>query len=312
MLGVVRLFSGGGAAVATKSTPIGAAALGLTYNATAADLVPQGDWRCVITNESPIGTSFTTEIISVSGFPVLTASFDITLLNAILLAATVLAAVCVRLQSSSDNSDQSVVSWSIPIADLIGGSVEARFNVANPSDKIGGVIDATWQLLDLNLNPSFTSITVESNPLAVVVTLQFGTTASGALLKSNTFAVPDLEIDAFAITVTVGFDGTVVPKCNASVHGTLAGIDLDESSTVEGKVESAINSKLAGFGVTPALIQGILDRFFINLMRLNSAAGVPGVANVTGYSVQGDSLVVSYYVRPASSETPPVSLTANA
>ena len=314
VLGSVEIVTASGAAVAWKSAPIGAVALGLTYDATAADLVAQGNWTCRITNFSPISTSFTTTITSVSGFPVRTASFDVSLLNAILLEATALAAVCVRLQSSSDNSDQSVVSWSIPVANLIGGSVEARFNVADPTDAIIAIGDhkifnASWRLLNLNSNPSFTSIAVQSNPLAMVATLEFD--ATGALLNSNTTGVPDLNLGAFAITIAVGFDGRVTPACSASASVSVAGFTIDESSTVESNVAAAITGKLNGLSVSPVDIRGILDRFFISLMRLNgqiavprSVATVPGVANVTGYAVQGDSLVVTYYLTPATSTLP--------
>ena len=322
VLGLVEIVTASGAAVASKSAPIGAVALGLTYDATATDLAAQGNWTCRITNSSPISTSFTTTITSVSDFPVQTASFDISLLNAILPEATALAAVCVRLQSSNDNSDQSVVSWSIPVANLTGGSVETRFNVADPTDALIAIgdhkiLNASWRLLNLNSNPSFTSIAVQSNPLALVATLQFYT--NGALLKSNTTGVPDINLGAFAITVTVGFDGTVTPACNASASVSVAGVTIDESSTVESNVAAAITSKLNALSVSPADIRGIVDRSFIKLMRLNgqipvprSVATVPGVANVTGYAVQGDSLVVTYYLTPAPGSTSPVIATVNA
>jgi hypothetical protein len=83
----------------------------------------------LIFNGSLISTVFTTEITSVSDLLLKTASLDIPFLNTVLSEAAATAAVRVHLESSSDGSAQSVASWSVAVANLIGGTIESRFNI---------------------------------------------------------------------------------------------------------------------------------------------------------------------------------------
>ena len=254
-------------------------------------------------NGSLINTVFTTEITSVSDLPLKTASFDMPFLNTVLSEASATAALRVHLESSSDGSLQSVASWSVAVADLIGGSIETRFNVKDPSKTLvnidGHTIDTTFRLLGLNSQPGFPVVALLSNPLSLVLTLPFNT--EGALLKANDFAVPDINIDSFQISATVNFDGTIVPECD--VTAILRFNSTDVSGDVKSNVESAINSELSARGLTPAVVRQALESFFVRLMRLSgmiSVRNVPkfGQAHIQGYSVSGNSLIVSYYQVP--------------
>ena len=72
--------------------------------------------------------------------------------------AAATAAVRVHLESSSDGSAQSVASWSVAVADLVGGTIETRFNIKDPSKTLvnvdGHTIDTTFHLLGLNSDPA--------------------------------------------------------------------------------------------------------------------------------------------------------------
>ena len=117
---------GGGAPAATASAKIGSTSLGLKYTTTAADLAAPGDWICRIFNASLVSPVFTTKITSsahppVIVYPIKSASFDIPLLGTLLQEVVETAAVRIHLEASGDGSNQSVASWSVPIANLIGG-----------------------------------------------------------------------------------------------------------------------------------------------------------------------------------------------
>jgi hypothetical protein len=218
----------------------------------------------------------------VSDTPLQTASFDLTLLNLILGEAVETAAACVHLESSGDQSEQSVISWSVPVADLIGGSVETRLHIDDVSKD-----DATFRLL--GLDSDVITVTLNSAPLNLVGVALFDTTI--AVLK-NIGGLPlgDIHFQFFAITVTVGFDGSIAATCAV------------EASNDSGDIQSAVESKLSSLiqqkGLTPTKVRQVLDSFFIQLMRLNpSATTTPtGYAQIQQYSVQNNSLVVTYDV----------------
>ncbi len=115
----------------------------------------------------------------------------------------------------------------------------------------------------------------------------------------------NIDFQSFAITATVGFDGSIAATCNA--QATYRALNLDVSSDVESQVNATLASKIQEYGLTSAKIRSILDIFFIQLMRLNvqstAGTGVPiaVIAHVQQYSAQNNSLVVSYYVEPATS-----------
>jgi hypothetical protein len=229
----------------------------------------------------------------------LTASFDIGLLNALLAYAASVAAVCVRLQSSGDGTDQSVVSWSIPVADLIGGLVEYRFNVANPTHE---TLDITfqWQLVNLNSDLDYPSLVIQANPLALVAKLPFYT--YGTQLK-GIGAAPDIQLQSFTLTVAVSFDGLITPACVASASFMIAGEVVDVSGDIESSTVSSINSKLSK--LSSVTVSGEIDKFFTLLLRLNGQTirlpndvTEPLLASILQYSVEGDSLVVTYTLAP--------------
>lgn len=296
LLGKLTLLKPGNATAATTSAPIGSNVLTLNYSATEADLAAAGDWSCRIDSGILSGTSFDTEISYVSAFPLLTASFDLTLLNLILGEAVNTAAVCVHLESSGDQSKQSVISWSVPVADLIGGSVETRIHVDDANSH-----DTTYRLLGLDSDPTGPVVTLQSAPLSLVGTLLFDT--QNAVLKRISGLLPgNIDFQFFAITVTVGFDGSVTATCSVEARDT--GLGTDASGDVQSKVDSRLSSLIKEYGLTPAKVAGLLDSFFIQLMRLNPAptttrSGIPvppASAQIQQYSVQNNSLVVTYYV----------------
>lgn len=308
LLGKLTLLKPGNVTAATTSAPIGSNVLTLTYAATEADLAVAGDWSCRIDSGILVGASFDTEISYVSSFPLLTASFDLTLLNFVLGEAVETAAVCVHLESSGDQSKQAVISWSIPVANLIGGSVETCFAVADIQKD-----DTTFRLLGLDSDPTSPIVTIPpsnaSSPLSLVAVCIFDT--ANALLKRVSGLLPgNIDFQSFAITVTVGFDGSIAATCNA--QATYRDANLDVSGDVVSQVNSTIASKIQEYGLTPAKIRPILDNFFIQLMRLNasgstSSAGVPTLVGVQvqQYSVQSNSLVVNYYQDPQITATLP-------
>jgi hypothetical protein len=302
-LGTVTLVRpGGGAPAATASAKIGSTALGLMYTTTAADLAAPGDWICRIFNASLVSPTFATKITSsasppVIDYPIKTASFDIPLLGTLLMEAVETAAVRIHLEASGDGSNQSVASWSVPIANLIGGSTEHRFHIDDAS-KYG----ATFRLLGLNSDPAGPTIYISTNPLAIVLTLGFDT--QGAVLQSQTTGVPDGTIDWFEVALTVNFDGTIVPECD--VKATIDVIDYDVSSDIKSKVESQISDMIFNNDLAPPWVIGYLEKFFVQLMRLTTRLeqqrGLPmlGVGHVKNYAAQGNSLIVSYYQVPQS------------
>ena len=237
----------GGSTVATASANIGSSSVGLKYTTTAADLATPGDWTCRIFNASLIASTFTTRITSsaspaVVDYPIKTASFDIALLGNLLQEAANTAALRVHLEASGDGSKKSVVSWSVPVANLIDGSTDSWFHIDDVSKSVtllnATLINATFRLLNLNSDPAGLSVGVSTDPLAITATLGFD--AGGALLKSETTGVPDGTFDLFQITLTVNFDGTIVPECNVKATINIASFEYDVSSDVKSNVESHI------------------------------------------------------------------------
>jgi hypothetical protein len=318
LLGKVELRRpGSGVPVASLASKIGENHLVLSYTATSADLATAGDWTCRILNSSLIKSVFATQITSVSDFPLKTASFDLGLLGNMLSAAARTAALRVHLESSSDGSPQSVASWSVPVASSFGGSVESRFKIDDPSKTLVDIrnhtIDTTFRLLGLNSDPAYPIISVLTNPMRFFVALRFNT--QGALLKAKDAGVPDINIDSFAISATVGFDGTIVPQCD--VTAILRFNNTDVSGDVKSSVEAAILGQLAQQKITPALVRQKIESFFVLLMRLSDSTIVHGYrqvvqGHVQSYSVQGNSLVVSYYQVPVATQQLPLQAVATA
>lgn len=306
--GHLELYRPGSTAPAAARPGVpGASAFDLAYTATAADLAVKGDWTCRVYNDGTDSAVYSTTITYVGDLPILTASFDIALLNVMLAEVAATAAVRVHLESSGDSSARSVASWSVPVANLLGGSVETRFHIDNTEHTVG--IDGhglhpTFQLLGLNSVPGFPTLSLQTSPLALVLDFRFDT--NGSVLKSSELLVPNINLSAFSINATVSFTGEIVPTCN--VVATVNDLGIDESGTVSTAVVNAVVAKLAALGLTPALVRQKIDIFFIDLLRLNATSGSPGkisilpslpaLAQVQSYQVQGSSLVVSYISVP--------------
>jgi hypothetical protein len=303
--GHLELYRPGSTAPAAARLGVaGSSVLDLDFAATTADLAVKGDWTCRVFNDGTDSAVYSTTITFVGDLPIKTASFDIALLNVMLSEVAATAAVRVHLESSGDTSARSVASWSVPVANLLGGSVETRFHIDNTQHTVG--IDGhglhpTFQLLGLNSVPGFPTLFLQTNPLALVLDFRFDT--EGSVLKSSELLVPDIELSAFAISATVSFAGEIVPTCD--VVATVNDLGIDESDTVSTAVVSAITAKFAALGLTPALVRQKIDIFFIDLLRLNATSGNPGkflilpaFAQVLSYQVQGSSLVVSYISVP--------------
>lgn len=305
-LGSVSLLRpGSGTPVATASEVAGSPRLGLSHTTTAAELAAPGDWICRIFNSSHIPSTFSTVITSTASppatnFPIKTASFDIPFLGTVLQEVAATAALRMHLEASgSDQTDKrSVASWSVPVANLIGGDTDYRFHIDDASKTVDG-ITFTYRVQGLNSDPAGPIIAVMTNPLSVVATLQFDT--EGAVLKSQTSVAPDGSFEMFQITLTLTFDGVIVPVCD--VKAAIPFNNYDVSSDVKSKVESQLNDMIFNNDLGPAWMQSYLEKFFVQLMRLSTRfldhdQPMLAVGHIKDYAVQGNSLIVDYYQVP--------------
>jgi hypothetical protein len=149
-----------------------------------------------------------------------------------------------------------------------------------------------YRLLNLDSDPNYPIVFFSTAP-ELKVEMRFDTTS--ARLVAQNLPAPDINIELFDIEITIGFDGSFQPVCNAIAH--LAFNNIDFSSDVASGVQDAINQHLQGDPSFAALqdkkqVRAQIDSLFIAMMRLGSRA------QIQGYSVDGQTLTVTYFLRP--------------
>jgi hypothetical protein len=81
--------------------------------------------------------------------------------------------------------------------------------------------------------------------------------------------------------------------------GRILGNTIDFSDDVKKSVEAAITNQMGKLKeATPVNVKGYIDNFFIRLLRLSEPLNAVRVnqAHIQEYTVDGDSLIVSYYL----------------
>jgi hypothetical protein len=314
------------ATVKVKSGSTGPILLG--HNATAAELAAAGNWTVRVMNATDVTQTFTTRITCPSTFVLQQASFDIPLLNLILAQTLATAAIRIHLESSAGDA-ATVVSLNPTIAaNLKMPGPEWRTNVPDfdyqlsLSDVAAAALIAALvplvgvavaklivdggkiplRIAGLDSDPAFPTVFFDANRMVAEATLRFDTSA--ARIEVLGWPLPDIKLDEFAITIDFGLDGSITPQCQTRATLPIPGFPIDLSDTVKGKVEDKIGSFLAsdpkGPQLAPPVLKQDLAKFFGLLMRL---ADVPSlnptqeaVAHIQRYGVQGQALVVDYYV----------------
>jgi hypothetical protein len=243
----------------------------------------------------------------------LTASIDLGLLNVMLAEVVSTAALRVHLQASKLSTDnESVASWSAPVANLAGGSIQQRFRVPESSE-----YDMTWQLNNLNSDPKTPILTFGSSGGVPALTAVLNFVVPGRL--KGTGNAPDIPIKEFSVTITVYVTGeyTVVADVSAylDINLGVTHVHYDVSQDVKTDVQQAISSAITeppptGLGLTAPKITSAFDSFFVSLLRLSGfvphgggivaseLAPVYADGHIQQYAIQGNSLVVTYYQVP--------------
>lgn len=299
LFGYVELLRPDNTAVATASATVLSPSLELSYLVAAADPSPTGNWICRVINNTNLNIDFATDITYVSRtIPLQPAvSLDINLFNWLLYEVAGTLALQVHLESSGDKTQQkTVASWSVAVANLIDGSVEWREHI---DDFAKTVADTTATFRLVNLNSEFLTVTMSTNPLRIIATILFNSDNAVLLSLSNDPLVPNIKFSSFQITLTIGFDGTIVPECDVIAMGRILGNTIDFSDDVKKSVEAAITNQMGKLKeATPVNVKGYIDNFFIRLLRLSEPLNAVRVnqAHIQEYTVDGDSLIVSYYL----------------
>jgi hypothetical protein len=263
----------------------------LSANPTAADLVPPGEWTCVVSNESVDPITFSTDVTFPIDIPLATASIDLEFLNLLLSKLFDAAAIRIHLESSDDGIPRTTLSLSLDVATLLKVPAFTQINIPN-QEKTALGIPFVYRLVNLDSDPAYPIVFFTTDP-ELKVEIRFDTQA--ARLVAQNLPAPDINIELFDIEITIGFDGSFTPVCNTIAH--LAFNNIDFSSDVASGVQDAINQHLQDSGAFAALqdkkqVRAQIDSLFIAMMRLGSQA------QIQGYSVDGQTLTVSYFLRP--------------
>jgi hypothetical protein len=266
----------------------------LSYHPTAADLVTPGDWTCIVSNESLDPITFSTDVTFPIDIPLATASINLGFLNLLLSKLFDAAAITIHLESSDDGIPRTTLSMSLDVAALLKLPAYTQINIPN-QEKTALGIPFVYRLVNLDSDPAYPIVFFSTDP-ALKVEMRFDT--ANAKLVAENLPAPDINIELFDIEITVGFDGSFQPVCNASAH--LAFNNIDFSSDVSSGVQDAINQHLQGDPSFAALqdkkqVRAQIDSLFIAMMRLNQQGQQ---AQIQSYSVDGQTLTVTYFFRP--------------
>lgn len=301
-LGILALYRpGDGQPVAHVVAPLSAGTIQLAYNATEADASLSGSWNCRVTNLADDTASWHTEITV--GVPtILTASFDLALLNGILQTVVAASGICVHLESDSEQQKSTVVRWSEAIRQVMNTD-HVAFHLDDPGGSVpnplvpppGPPINLNWRV-KLDSIPDSATLILFGDPLTFSVSMSFYPARLQGL------GTPDIELQPLPPTgeaglqlgAEVGFDGTITPTC--SVHAVADNIDV--SGLVGDQFKSNIAS-LAGQKLPSDVLRAGLGSFFGRLLRLEPDG------QIQGYRSDGTTLFVDHLGFPAE---PPVGL----
>lgn len=265
----------------------------LSYHPTAADLVTPGDWTCIVSNESLDAITFSTDVTFPIDIPLATASIDIEFLNLVLSKVVDAAAIQIHIESSDDGIPRSHLSLSLDVAALSKLPAFSQFNIPN-QEKTALGIPFVYRILNLDSDPAYPIVFFSTDP-ALKVEMRFDTT--NAKLVAQNLPAPDINIEFFNIEITISFDGSFQPVCNAIAH--LAFDNIDFSSDVASGAQDAINPYIQQSPAFAPLrdkkqVRGLIDSLFIDMMRL----GKPAQIQIQSYRVDGQTLTVTYFLRP--------------
>ena len=223
------------------------------------------------------------QVSTSSAPPSHTATFDLGLLGALLNEAVEISGLAVHLESSPDDTEKAAwASWSAAVAAFLD-SRGYSFNIADPS--VAGIS------YRLKVDSSFVTAYIGAGPMVVVEVMFFTPTTIVGLSTG----VPDIQIDAFSVSLTLTFDGVLTPTCYVQLSSKFAE-DLFRDEVMQ-KITSALE------GITPQQVRSKIDWFFRLLMRLGAQAQIDGVQ---GYDSDGTTLTVNYTLPPELALTDPV------
>jgi hypothetical protein len=287
--------------LATAKFKVPSSSIGLTYNATAADLAIPGDWTCEISNASNDRINFATVVTFPIANPLVTVSIDTEFLNIVLAKLVDNAAIQIHLESTGDGSAASRLSLSPDMAALLNLPTVYAFNIADQTKTIslGIDIDIVFRITNLDSDPEYPVVVLWTDPppsLKVVVRFD---TASAKMIAQNLPAellVPDIDVELFNIEINVGFSGSFQAVCTASATAHARVADVDVGSDVVSGVQDGINEQVRKNSALAALadpkqVKARIDNLFIQMMRLGPQA------QIHNYRIDGQTLFVTYFQR---------------
>jgi hypothetical protein len=292
-LGALALFRPGDTAPASRVvSPMSAGSLSFAYDASGADAELEGSWTCRVTNLTDDTAAWHTQI-TVGSPTLLTASFDLALLNGILETVVSASAVSLHLESDSLGGKRSVVGWSNAIRNVAHTdhypfhvSDEDLGSITNP---LGGDPVRFAFRIKVDSIPGSATLILMGDPLQFSVSISF---SPGTLTGINT---PDIDLRSLQLGINVMLDGQVFPTC--TVDAVVPSLNnWDVSSYLTGAFESAIADAVARRAPADKLRPWI-NSFFGRVLRLEPDG------QIQGYSSDGTSLLVTHLGFPPE---PPV------
>jgi hypothetical protein len=279
--------------IASVNVPYGAP-VPFIYNAVAPGSPggPVTELRCLLTSFDDVAGGYDLTVSYESNVKAdeLIATFDTELLGIMIAHAVVAAGLTAHVETSSDGSPKTVISWSQTVADLIGAP-NLEMNIADvPYDHFGLKFRANFDVLP----PGELTATILADGSAPALNVRLGIQGG-----STTLVAVDSSIDLDKIDITVDLANSLFDFGLDLNTGRLSVVSgLSATLNVAGfgvlDVTEAINSKLqdklaSGVG-NPAMFRSYVNVFFANLLRL------PGNATIVGYTIDssGQTITVTY------------------
>jgi len=237
--------------------------------------------------------------------PVLSASFDIDLLNQLLFTLVQASAIRVHLETSADPVNcASRISWSQAFADGLNAQPFYAFHEDDDHEFCG--VDLRLKNLDSGALQVF--LLSQGTKPVLQATLDF----SGGRLVGTTSATPvgDITIQSCQLVVAVDLTMTTGRAVGVTCNAT-----TDPQTVFRKNVADALQARIAdsvqkmtvkGKMLTDAeTVRPYIDQYIARLLRLGAGAAV-----VLGYAVDASParqhLIVSYCLKPTVQVQPPV------